>query len=571
MGKFNSLTDQDRDYIRTVHSNSDLGWDLRMSMLMHKFGVSERTIRRWIKRLGFSSQDYSQVIQSDFGKGRQYDPDKKYYIITWAQNATPVHQAFWDNLLTYANHIDANVGVIQGRYQNPTSLWSKSMEEDEWWDDCFTVYAKDTHGNQRWLDKDGEEIDEAELVEYVRHTLMGNDFNDRRVTKVIDFSYLDSGRHNIHPYLDILADIKIKPTAHNPLSGFESLSSARTSVIGHPRVHLKSLPVLRGNPHKLLLTTGACTLRNYSDTKAGKKAEFHHTYGFVIVEIKDDLTYYIRQVTAGNDGSFTDLIYNVDNQTVTEVTECDAFVMGDIHTANVDIPTMESTMRLFGQIKPDQIVMHDLFDGESVNHHESKDPIKAYHRQTSGRNLVKREIDELKDFINRYDLIRYNPIVVRSNHDQWMERWIVDRDWKKDVANALEYMEYASVLLKGKAPKGIIPYILEQEYGDGITTLDLDESYKINGWEIAQHGHLGAHGSRGNIQQYRRLNTKVVVGDYHSPSRLDGAIGAGTYSKLRMGYNNGASAWMNAGVIIHRDGKAQHIIFQEDNGFTTLF
>ncbi|MCK9415231.1 hypothetical protein M0Q97_01070 [Candidatus Dojkabacteria bacterium] len=30
-------------------------------------------------------------------------------------------------------------------------------------------------------------------------------------------------------------------------------------------------------------------------------------------------------------------------------------------------------------------------------------------------------------------------------------------------------------------------------------------------------------------------------------------------SKLRVGYNQGASSWMNSNVIIHSDGKAQHI------------
>jgi hypothetical protein len=33
---------------------------------------------------------------------------------------------------------------------------------------------------------------------------------------------------------------------------------------------------------------GAITKKNYTDSKSGKVGDFHHTFGFVIVEIKDD-------------------------------------------------------------------------------------------------------------------------------------------------------------------------------------------------------------------------------------------------------------------------------------------
>jgi len=520
--RFNAISDEDKSYIKIVHANKDLGWDERMSILMNKFGISERTVRKWIEKLGFST--YKEIENEEIrqGKLREYDPNKKYYIFTWAQNATPVHKPFWENILAYADHLNANIGVIQGRYQNPTSLWTQNMETSEWWDEPLRAY-------------------------------------------------MDAGRHNIHTYLDVLSDVKIRPTAVNPLTGFESLGGGRSSIFGHPRVHLRSLPVLKGHQNKLLLTTGSCTIKNYTDTKAGKKAEFHHTYGFVIVEIKDDLTYYVRQVTAQDDGSFTDLIHNVKDGDITKVNSCAAYIMGDIHCANVHHPTMKTTVdKLFKSIEPRRVILHDIYDGESVNHHESKDPIKAYARFENGKDILKDEIQGLKDFIDHYDLTRFDPIVIRSNHDLWLEKWIKERDWRYDIRNAKEYMLYAYALLNGDAPKGLIPYILDEAYGDKITTLDEDDSFKVLGWELAHHGHLGAHGSKGNLEQFRKFNTKVVVGDYHQPGRKDGAVGVGTYSELRMGYNKGASSWMHAGVIIHNNGKAQHVIFSEDNEFTTL-
>ena len=57
------------------------------------------------------------------------------------------------------------------------------------------------------------------------------------------------------------------------------------------------------------------------------------------------------------------------------------------------------------------------------------------------------------------------------------------------------------------------------------------------------------------------LNTKIIVGHYHSPGRKDGAIAVGTSTHLRVGYNNGPSSWLQSHVIIHNNGKAQHINF----------
>jgi hypothetical protein len=129
-------------------------------------------------------------------------------------------------------------------------------------------------------------------------------------------------------------------------------------------------------------------------------------------------------------------------------------------------------------------------------------------------------------------------------------------------------MEYSAAILSGKAPNGIIPWLINNTYPQ-FKTLGRSDSYKVNGWELGQHGDIGSNGSRGSLLQFRRLNTKVVVGHYHSPGRKDGALAVGTSTHLRVGYNIGASGWLNSHVIIHKDGKAQHINFINGE-FTTL-
>ena len=112
-------------------------------------------------------------------------------------------------------------------------------------------------------------------------------------------------------------------------------------------------------------------------------------------------------------------------------------------------------------------------------------------------------------------------VVVFSNHDDFLTRFIINADVKKNVKNALEYMEYGKILLEGKAPNGIIPYIINQKFKN-IKCLGRNESYKVKDWELGIHGMDGVNGSRGSIQQYRRLNSKLVSAHAHSPCRLDG-------------------------------------------------
>jgi len=170
MGKseIEKLSDNDKNYIKLIHQNRSISWDERMSMLINKFQISERTVRRWIKKLGFSDHKDIENEQVRNAKLRKYT--KKYVLVTWAQNATPVHKPFWDNLLAYSKYLNSDIGVIQGKY-NAVSV------KDCWWDE--------------------------NLLEY-----------------------LDCSRQSIHPYVEILSDIKVKPTAHNPLNGLEGISGS---------------------------------------------------------------------------------------------------------------------------------------------------------------------------------------------------------------------------------------------------------------------------------------------------------------------------------------------------------
>jgi len=482
-------------------------------------------VRVWAKKLGFNilpsqNETSPQLVAA---KAREFDSKKKRFIITWAQNDTAIHEQFVANIEEYAKFLDASIHVIAGRYKNPTSIFTDVLYET-------------------W---------------------------DTRIAK-----YLDANRHDIHKYLSIMSDVKIQPTAVDPMTGLQGMSGINSCVFGSPKVQLETIPVLIKNRPKMMLTTGACTLTNYTDSKSGKKGEFHHTLGFVVVEIKDEEVFFIRQVTANENGNFSDLFYRTEydescgKSKVSEITKIEAIVWGDIHYGNHDEELFKSTFDLMEKLNPAHVVLHDVFDGRSINHHESKDPFIQYDKEISGANSLRRELDEL--IVGLEPFMKYNVVVVRSNHDDFLDRWLKETDWRKTVTlkNSLEYMKFATALLTKEAPQGVIPYIINEHF-PSFRTLDREDSFIVKGWELGQHGDIGSNGSRGSLVQFRKLNTKVVVGHYHSPGRKDGAIAVGTSTHLRIGYNKGASGWLQSHVIIHEDAKAQHINFVKGE-YTTL-
>lgn len=206
-----------------------------------------------------------------------------------------------------------------------------------------------------------------------------------------------------------------------------------------------------------------------------------------------------------------------------------------------------------------------------------KDPFIQYAKEINDTNSVEKEINGMLEGLESFKDYK-NVVIVRSNHDDFLDRWLKNEDWKRQPTskNSLVYMEFSAMLLKQYAKgdvKGVIPEIINQRFPKFIT-LNRNASYIVKNWELGQHGDVGSNGSRGSLLQFRKLNTKIVVGHYHSPGRKDGSLAVGTSTKLRVGYNIGPSSWLQSHVLIHTDGRAQHINFIRDKegkvGFTTF-
>ena len=350
---FKDLNEEQINKAREIYQNKELSWDERMKILMEFFGKSERTVRKWCsEKLGFKEKPDVESEQYQVAKQRKTNKEQKMFIITWAQNDTPVHKPFFENITAYAEYLNADIHVIAGRYKNPTSVFTD--KDHEMWDNALVPY-------------------------------------------------LDANRHDVHKYVSIMSDFKIQPTATNPMSGLQGVSGINSCVFGAPKVQLEMISVLEGNKPKMMLTTGAVTKMNYTDSKSGKKGEFHHTYGFAIVEIADDETFYVRQVTANDKtGDFTDLCYRVEKGEVTKIDTLSAIVFGDIHYGHHDQEVIDKTHEFLNKVKPEHVVLHDVFDGNSISHHEMKDPFIQFAKEVNDTNSVEKEINKMLDGLESF-------------------------------------------------------------------------------------------------------------------------------------------------------------------------
>ena len=518
--RFTDLSNKDKEYLKERYYNrEEKNWEEVADELAKEFKVTPRTIRAWVnERLNIKEKDESYPEQYLKAKELKTEKEKTVFFITWGQNNTPIHKNFFKNILALKEKYNASLHVIAGRYRNPTTPYENYKTEDEFWDKALVPY-------------------------------------------------LDAGRHKIHDHMTIMSDVKIRPTAVYPLSGMRGLSKEYSCIFGHPKVHLELLPTLKDKHPKGIMATGSVTLPNYSDSKAGKKAEFDHRLGFVIVEAYEDIVLF-RQITADKNGDFCDYFFEVKRGEVKKLDYIEGIVFGDKHFGVEDKLIEAESLKYAKKLKAKHAVLHDVFDGYSISHHDLKDPFKQYSKEIHNKNNLKEEIEYMLSKLKPYTFFE-NTVIVRSNHDDFLDRWLKNEDWKKQSTykNSSLYMRYSFFLLEEYAnnpenPRGIIPLILESTYPE-FKTLTRDDTYTVKGYELSMHGDLGQNGARGSIKGFKDLNFKSITAHGHSAGRLDNAVRVGTNTLLRLGYNKGASDWSHANGIIHKNGQVLLQIFTE--------
>jgi hypothetical protein len=442
---------------------------------------------------------------------------KSRFIVTAAQNATPVHARFLQSLLRAAEHLDAELIVIPIRYKNPTSRWTASQANAEEWDEAVRPYLCNT-------------------------------------------------RIRLCKNLVVLGDVKTQPTASSPLTGFEAITHSESGILGHTKLQLKTIPTPQHALPKILTTTGAVTVANYTDSKAGKLGEFHHTLGAALVELEGG-RFHLRQLNADKDGSFYDLTTCYTPEAVYENEPVAAVIMGDTHVDFIAKHVKSATFGKGGMLEtlmPSYLVWNDVLDAYSVNPHHAGNPFIGVAKLAAGRTSAQAEVERAAEFIARHTPQGCESIVVPSNHNDFLARWILNSDWRSNPGSARFYLETALAMVdsakltaSGAEYEDPTSYWLRRLLvGTSVNVLNRGDSFTVHGVEVGLHGDIGPHGSRGSLRNLRRIGVRTVIGHSHAPGIDEGAVQVGTSTELVLEYNRGSpSGWMNTHCVIYPNGK----------------
>lgn len=441
------------------------------------------------------------------------------YILTSAQNNTAIHAPLWTNLQAYAEYVGAEILVAEFIYRVDGAA------------------AREGKGS-------------APAVAYAP------EIRDRLVKDRVVLSRT----------LHFAAELNVLPTAENPLSGFENYTGRASTIVPHAKQTMVSVATPPGGGGaKLMWTTGSVTLRNYIQRKAGLKAEYHHAYGALIVEIEDNGAWFVRQIRATEDGSFQDLDVAVSDGVVSIGHRIEALLPGDIHVAQL---APECQRALFGKggivdtLSPRYLFLGDSLDFRSQNHHDRGNPHIAFAKHLKGEASVARELDQTARFLTSAQRPGQEIVIVDSNHDAALTRWVRENDLS-DVQPenattwlALQTAAYAAIA-SGK-PMRLYEKAMRDRGVEHARFLGSDESFVIcrdsGGIEMGIHGHAGVNGSRGSPRQFAKLGRRVSHGHTHSASIIGDCFTAGTSTKLRLSYTTGPSSWSWSHVIHYVNG-----------------
>ena len=458
------------------------------------------------------SQEYREALEDEI-------KDYKKFIVTTAVMCKEANKSFVDSIKNYAKRNNALLLVLP----------------------CEDVASRG---------KDANSID------------LSSELEDFRV--VFKDTYLN---RNL-----CLCAIKISAKQIKPLQGLDRLTASREAsiIVASPKVFLKYVPNMHYDVPPALMTTGAVTVNNYDTDRYMSKrtsalAENDHTYGAVIIEVENERVFHFRHVQASETGSFIDLgVEYLPNGEVKKA-EGTVMVMGDSHIGYHDQELHERTMDLAKETNVSTVILHDIFHGSSISHHDwNKSVTRARHAQ-EGKLGLERECVAVKNYLEDIENRGYNVEIVDSNHDNFLLRYLEEGKYVSDPINHKFALKLAVPAIDGINP---LKYAIESILGfatDKVRWMEKDRSRKFYGVEVSLHGSSGANGGKGNANTFNNGIGNCVTAHTHSAAITRNTFTVGTVGQMDMEYNKGLSSWTRTCCLIYNNGTKQLVNFISDN------
>jgi hypothetical protein len=417
------------------------------------------------------------------------------HIITSAISGMPVNMGLWHNLQELSNLLKAEITVIGNYAENPNM--TNSQEDAVFWTPL-----------------------RAEVESHV-----------------VRDQVIDLGGAVIR------SDWNIRPKTLNPLPTARGASKGPGhQIFAHSQIAVESQPRAINAPAKSLYTTGTITAQDcqyYRRSQSERAAQFHHTYGFLVV-----CGSHVFPVAATQDGSFTFFNYTFGKSAAPQKWAH----LGDIHFPNHDPELLHQVTDLLRGLDVSELILHDTLDFQYGSHHQYSHKTK---HKAAYLDSVTAELDWVADLIEQ-EIGDFNLHIIQSNHDQHLDKWL-SQDASKIHHSDLElYFDLNHRLLiqgKGAFELSMRDRLVAKFYNDFQPF--------VTGDILHLHGDRGNAGSRGTPTQFAKSATKICAGHTHSEAILKGYYNPGCLKKLPSDYEAGLTSTTQGLVLISANGKRQ--------------
>ncbi len=442
----------------------------------------------------------------------------KRFFVTSAMNNTDLDQALWATVKAYCKRTGAMLIVVPSRYKNPTTQFENDADKNKYW----------------WP---------AEVMPYMTDDLV-----------------------QLHEHLCVMGHVRVQATAQFPLTGLEDLSKGMSAIFAHAATHMTPVPAPQRALPKVLWTTTSLSEPQYSDTKLGIEARFHHQKGGVVVEL-DGPRFHARWALFDGKG-----FYSLDSGQCRyhtprscKVGRAEAINPGDVHVKFADRKCTAATFAnddsIVNASRPRYIAWNDVLDMYSGSHHHDKNPVTQIAKYEAGAHLVQKELDECIEYMDAYTPPWATGVVVSSNHHDHLLRWMKEKTPLKDPANARFWIKQWARLVdtielgpNGATCASPMQLYMEDKLKAKTRFLHRGESFLVAGVDISFHGDEGINGSRGSARQYSRIGVKTNTGHSHSPQVIRGAWQAGTMTG-QLEYEGSLTTHAQAHILTFPNGK----------------
>ena len=363
-----------------------------------------------------------------------------------------------------------------------------------------------------------------------------------------------------------ISNITVGAKQINPLTGLDRIAQAKGSmVLASPKQYSKPIANCSSKSPQFLMTTGCVTKRDYSTDKSISRrqsyiADHDHVIGAIIVEIEDNKIFHFRQIQANKNGSFIDLGIQYNPNGTTSVIKESVAVFGDTHVGSHDLEVNEVLKSITKFVRCKEVILHDVWDNKFNNHHDKgRIGLRAKLKRANKTSLIGEGL-LVQDFLNEWTELIKKITIIKSNHDEALDRYIDEGRGFDDEENVYE----ACALFRAKVEgKDILKYLMEEYMGldnpKRINWLKRDESYQVYGIEKGAHGDKGANGSKGSQKGIEGSYYKATIGHSHSAGIFRTVFQVGTSTVMDLGYNSGPSSWTNTMCITYPNGSRQLI------------